>query len=92
MCPASRKRNLDGQPVVTDSVYFIRNPACSNYGNTQGAPAPKKIDHLLQVRSSGSLHAPHSPHPSMLCTCEAASPGPFLGASVLHLSLGLCSL
>ena len=50
MCIASRKRNLDGQPVVTDSVYFIRNPACSNYGNTQGAPAPKKIDHLLQVR------------------------------------------
>ena len=49
MCIASRKRNLDGQPVVTDSVYFMRNPACSNYGNTQGAPAPKKIDHLLQV-------------------------------------------
>ena len=75
--------------MVTDSVYFIRNPACSNYGNTQAAPAPKKIDHLLQVRSLPALHAPHA---SMLCTCEAAPPWPSPGASVLHLSLAPCSL
>lgn len=46
--------------MVTDSVYFIRNPACSNYGNTQAAPAPKKIDHLLQVRSLPAS-MPHMP-------------------------------
>ena len=65
--------------MVTDSVYFIRNPACSNYGNTQAAPAPKKIDHLLQVRSLPASHA------GMLCTCEPALPWPFPGAAVLHL-------
>ena len=70
--------------MVTDSVYFIRNPACSNYGNTQGAPAPKKIDHLLQVRS-----LTYSPHASMLCMC-AAPPWPSAVAAGMRQQPACC--
>ena len=77
-CVPSRKRNLDGQPVVTDSVYFIRNPACSNYGNTQAAPAPKKMDHLLQVRSlTAFMHL--TAHMPACCACVLRPPGPLRG-------------
>ncbi|KAK9902776.1 hypothetical protein WJX75_005806 [Coccomyxa subellipsoidea] len=31
-------RNQDSLPVVTDSVYFVRNPACNNY--SPGTPLP----------------------------------------------------
>ena len=37
-----RHRNLDNTPVVTDSVYFVRNPKCNNYkaGTPLPTPAP----------------------------------------------------
>ena len=79
MCIFCRKRNLDGQPVVTDSVYFIRNPACSNYGNTQAKPAPTKKDQLLQVRSHDCAYS----SPRMLCPCVLRLRGPLPGGSLL---------
>ncbi|CAK0783896.1 hypothetical protein CVIRNUC_007096 [Coccomyxa viridis] len=43
-------RNQDGKSVISDSVIFVRNPACNNFHGTSSGAAPSLLPDLDPIR------------------------------------------
>ena len=50
--PRAAERAQDGESVISDSVIFVRNPACNNFHGTSSGAAPSLLPDLDPIQVS----------------------------------------